>query len=85
MQVSMTEARRGSQRHFGIWLAAGLCLCACLVMRPDGSLWAAAKAGPIPLYAEVWQVHPGAIACAPDGSLWLGTSKGVVHWDPVVE
>ncbi len=57
----------------------------CLVMRQDGSLWAVAKEGPIPLDAEVWQVHHGAIACAPDGSLWLGTSKGVVHWDPLAE
>jgi ligand-binding sensor domain-containing protein len=54
----------------------------CLVMRPDGSLWADSRGKLVRLEGEAWQVHPGAIACAPDGSLWLGTSNGVVHWEP---
>jgi ligand-binding sensor domain-containing protein len=54
----------------------------CLVKSLDGSLWAAGNEDLVRLDADAWQVHPGAIACAPDGSLWLGTSNGVVHWEP---
>lgn len=57
----------------------------CLIMRPDGSLWAAGQAGLVRLELDEWQVHPGAIACAPDGSLWLGTSNGAVRWLPDAE
>jgi ligand-binding sensor domain-containing protein len=54
----------------------------CLVMELDGSLWAAGNGDAVRLDGEAWQVHPGAISCAPGGSLWLGTSNGVIHWEP---